>query len=295
MKTFELADYLTEKRALVDRALDRAVPPEDTFPPLLHRAIRYSLSAPGKRLRPLLCLAACAAVGGRDEDALPAGCALEMIHTHSLIHDDLPCMDDDDLRRGIPTCHKAFGEATAVLAGDALLNLAFETLSGSQLSDAKVRAMFSLIGQAAGSRGMCGGQQADLEAEGKPTDLETLERIHRLKTGALLTAAVACGGVAGGADPEQAEALERYGRAAGLAFQVSDDILDVVGDPETLGKTPGKDAAQEKTTYPSVVGLEESRSILRRLAGEAVAALNGFGPEAAALRALAEYIAERDR
>jgi len=295
MKVFALKEYLEEARELVNRALEQALPPEGEFPQKLHQAMRYSLLGAGKRLRPILCLAACEAAGGERSAALGAACALEMIHAHSLIHDDLPCMDNDDFRRGRPTCHKVFGEATALLAGDALIYSAFAAAAASPLPPGRVRKILARLAEASGSRGMCGGQQADLDAAGKAGDPETLKRVHRLKTGALIEASVLCGGIAAGARNRVLATLGEYGRKAGLAFQVGDDILDVTGDLERLGKTPGKDAAAGKLTYPALYGLAESRRILAETAAAAAGALDELGEKAASLRAIAAHIAARDR
>jgi geranylgeranyl diphosphate synthase type II len=252
-------------------------------------AVRYSLFAGGKRLRPALALGAAEVVSGDDSVALPVACALEMIHTYSLIHDDLPAMDDDDLRRGKPTCHKVYGEATAILAGDALLTMAFDAAAETGSTEI-VRA----LAQAAGAGGMVGGQQMDLEGEGKQLDLAALQSIHRAKTGALIQVSLRCGAMAAGATEAQVKALADYGKHLGLAFQITDDILDVVGAEAVLGKPVGSDESRDKSTYPALLGLDESR----RLAGEAVAsalaALEAFGEEAENLRNLARFVADRE-
>lgn len=293
----DLKTYLTEKAALVDAALDRYLPGADTLPEKLHQAMRYSVMAGGKRIRPILVLASCTAVGGREELALPAACALEMIHTYSLIHDDLPAMDNDDFRRGRPTNHKVYGEATAILAGDALLTEAFELLSDSQINHEvpaqTLLRVIHIMARCAGSTGMVGGQVVDMESEGKEIDFPTLEYIHTRKTGALMLASVQCGALLGGADESVFSALTRYGSAAGLAFQIADDILNVVGDSATLGKTAGSDAERGKATYPALIGLVSSRDRARELKDLALGALEPLGEKAEPLRAIARYIVER--
>lgn len=269
--------------------------PSADLPAQLSEAMRYSLLSGGKRLRPVLALMAAEACGGSVEDALPAACALEMIHTYSLVHDDLPAMDDDDLRRGRPTCHKAFDEATAILAGDGLLTLAFEIVAKHSRPDVAVRCVVALA-VAAGPSGMVGGQMADLQAEGR-TDftVEALEAIHRRKTGALLRAALRVGGLTAGASDDILEALDTYGHAVGLAFQIVDDLLDVEGDEAKLGKRARKDSDLGKWTYPGVLGIEGSKARARQLADEAVSALEPLGDRGARLRALAVDLLERDR
>jgi geranylgeranyl diphosphate synthase, type II len=282
----------------VDAALDAALPPETAWPATLHRAARYSLFAGGKRIRPLLALAACEAVGGDRGDALPFACALEMVHTFSLIHDDLPAMDDDDMRRGRPTCHKVFGEAMAILAGDALLTQAFRVLTElpaaapEELVRRRLRAT-TLLGGAVGTTGLIGGQVDDIEHEGRAISPEALERMHRAKTGALIEASVRGGALLGGADAEALEGLGRAAAALGLAFQVVDDVLDATEPAERLGKTAGKDAAAKKATWVSVHGLEAARGRAGELLDAALAELQPFGERAAALQALARRIVER--
>ena len=296
----ELKHYMKELGAQVDEALDRMLPGEKILPQRLHEAMRYSIFAGGKKLRPLLALAACEAVGGRRRDAMAAACALEMIHTYSLIHDDLPCMDDDDYRRGRLTNHKVYGDATATLAGDALLTAAFTTLSDPEhtagLDPAVTLQVIRIISRAAGSLGMVGGQVADMESEGGlEVDLPTLEFIHIHKTGALILASIKAGALLGGADAEILARMERYGEAAGLAFQIADDILDIVGDQEEIGKDVGSDQARGKATYPALLGLEESRRRAIELRDMAIEALEPLGEAAEPLRAIARYIVDRTR
>lgn len=293
----ELQAYLGRQLALIEEALHRFMPAATIRPDRLHQAMRYSVLDGGKRIRPVLLLAACEAVGGDARNALPAACAVEMIHAYSLIHDDLPAMDNDDLRRGRPTNHKVYGEATAILAGDGLLTEAFVLLSRSDvlqgISTADRLAMINLLATHAGTRGMVGGQMVDMEAEGKPIDLPTLEYIHTHKTGALIKAAVEMGGIIGGASPQQSEALQRYAAAAGLAFQVADDILNVTANTSELGKRSGSDQQRGKATYPALLGLAEARERARELNEMALSALQIFGQEAGPLRAIARYIIER--
>jgi len=292
----DLHAYLKERRALVDDALDRFLPPVTAAPGRLHEAIRYSVLAPGKRLRPILVLASAEAVGGQPETVLPTACALECIHVFSLIHDDLPCMDNDDYRRGRLTNHKVYGEAMAMLAGDALLALAFELIAENAASIApdRVVAALRLISHASGTRGMVGGQVVDIESEGQEVTPETLEYIHAHKTGALLTASALVGALLCGADTAQQAALRRYGKSIGLAFQIADDILDIVGDQKKIGKPVGSDQKQDKATYPRLYGLDESRRRAHAEVALAVAALEGFGEPAEPLRAIARFIIERD-
>ena len=265
--------FLEETRVWVDEALDCFLPPADREPRRLHEAMRYSIFAGGKRLRPALARAACEALGGSDEDAASSACALEMLHTYSLIHDDLPSIDNDDLRRGRPTCHKKYGDATAILAGDALQTQAFQVLAERTPRPEVIPALVLELARAAGSDGMVGGEIADIEAEGRQPDRDTVEFIHERKTAALLRAAVVMGGLAAGASGEAIEALRDYGTRMGLAFQIVDDVLDETGTAESLGKSPGKDRAAGKMSYPAVVGLEASRERARELAEGAVAAL----------------------
>lgn len=293
----DLNAYLKEQRARVDKALDSYLPGEDVLPTSLHKAMRYSTFAAGKRIRPILMLAACEAVGGSIDSVMPAACAMEMIHAYSLIHDDLPAMDDDDFRRGRPTCHKVYGEALAILAGDALLTEAFILLSrlgtDNSVSVEIARRVIATISRCAGSMGMVGGQVVDMDSEGKDIDLATLEYIHTRKTGALILASVQSGALLGGATEVQVEALGRYAKAAGLAFQVADDILDIVGDQQLLGKDVGSDQERGKATYPALLGLEAARDRARELRDVALASLDRFDERAEPLRSIAHYIVDR--
>lgn len=290
-----LKDYLAERSALVDQALDRALPKATAKPPTIHKAMRYSLFAGGKRLRPVLCLAAAEACGGKIEPALPAACAVECIHTYSLIHDDLPCMDDDDLRRGRPTSHKVFGEGIAVLAGDALLTVAFELLAAAHGTPRyPVAALVCELAQAAGSRALIAGQVADLEGEGQPVKLPQLRFIHEAKTAALLTASIRLGAMSANATPAKLEALTAFGKHLGLAFQVIDDILDVTQTSEKLGKSAGKDVAAQKATYPALLGLEKARKEAQKLTAASLGALRPFGKAGETLRAIGEYLLQRE-
>lgn len=279
--------------------MKRFLPASEDFPAEIHTAMRYSLFAGGKRIRPILVLAAAEAVGGELAKVLPAACALEMIHTYSLIHDDLPAIDNDDLRRGRPTSHKVFGEALAVLAGDALLTQAFIVLSAPDfvktVGPAKAAAAIHEIAQAAGSRGMVGGQTVDILSTGKTLELPTLEYIHTHKTGALIRASVRVGGILAGARKKQLEILNRYGEKVGLAFQIVDDILDVEGKSEELGKTAGKDRASRKITYPAYYGLEESRRRAQDLILAAKEGIKPLGKGARALEGIADLILSRQK
>jgi len=293
----DLKAYLEERRSLVNRALAAWLPAVRGPAFRVVQAMHYSLFAGGKRLRPILCLAAAEAVGGGQEEALPLACALEMIHTYSLIHDDLPAMDDDDLRRGQPTCHKQFDEATAILAGDGLLTEAFYTLAAAaprfQGREAMLLEVQELLSEAAGYRGMVGGQMLDLMAEGRRITLKELEIVHRLKTGALLIAATRAGALAGGGSRPQVAALTAYGERFGLAFQITDDLLDVEGEAAEMGKAPGMDEKRQKATYPALLGLETSRQWAGHLVQEALAELEPFKERAAPLRELARYLLVR--
>ena len=289
-----LRDYLAVQQHLVDAELDRLPPPETTPPATIHRAMRYSLFAGGKRIRPVLCLEAARTVAGEVEGAVTAACPLELIHTYSLIHDDLPALDNDDYRRGKLTNHKVFGDAMAILAGDALLTLAFQVLAELPApADRKVRLMAELATASGTVGGMIGGQVADLEGEGKPPDAALLESIHRAKTGALLRASLRMGAIYAGATDAQYAALSCYGEHIGLAFQIVDDILDVEESSEALGKTAGKDAAQHKITFPAVYGLEVSRTMAEAECARAHQVLEPFGERAARLHELADLIVRR--
>jgi geranylgeranyl diphosphate synthase type II len=287
-----IREVIKERGCLVDQLLDRYLPSEQTFPRNLHAAMRYSVLAPGKRLRPLLALLTyeyCGGdSGGVDKPIHFAMAALEMVHTYSLIHDDLPCMDDDDLRRGMPTCHKRFGEATAVLAGDALHDIAFYLLGRTGNAQAVVE-----LAEALGTAGMIGGQMADVEAEGRRVNKDDVINIHTRKTGALLRCSVRLGAILAGADPAQLERLTIYGEKIGLAFQIIDDILDVEGDQTLMGKTVGSDSKKQKATYPGVVGMDTARRDAADLIDEAVAVFDDYGDNL--LRDLAVYIGQRKR
>ena len=285
-------------RQAVDEALDRALPPDSAWPGTIHRAVRYSLFAGGKRIRPVLVLAAGEAVGGAREELMPLACAVEMVHTYSLVHDDLPAMDDDDLRRGKPTSHKVFGEAIAILAGDALLTRAFHLLAEVPESwdDARVRRRLraaAVLGEACGTTGLIGGQVMDLESEGRAIGADDLECLHRAKTGALLSACVRGGAILGGAGAADLERLSRYASSIGLAFQVVDDVLDATEDAQRLGKTAGKDEAARKATYVSVHGLDEARALAAALRQEALEAIAPLGPRGELLAAIARLIVDR--
>jgi geranylgeranyl diphosphate synthase type II len=293
---FDLGEFLARRTRMVNQALDRLLPPASTRPGTIHRAMRYSLFAGGKRLRPALCLAAASACGGREADALPLACAVECIHTYSLIHDDLPAMDNDDYRRGKLTNHKVFGEGVAVLAGDALLTQAFEIAAHAKgWPRYPHRQLVLELAQASGSLRLIAGQVADLEAEGKRISAGHLRYIHERKTSALLCCAVRLGGMSANCTPARLRALTGFGYHVGLAFQVIDDILDVTQTSANLGKTAGKDTKAQKATYPAIVGLEQSRKIATELTAEAFASLKIFDGTAAALEALAEFLLKRDR
>ena len=280
----------------VDRALDRWLPAEKTRPATLHRAMRYAVFAGGKRLRPILCLAAAEACGGKISNALPAACAVECVHTYSLIHDDLPCMDDDDLRRGRPTTHKVFGEAVAVLAGDALATIAFEILAKTKETPRHaMREFFLELSRAAGSSFLVGGQVADMEAEKRQATPAELLFIHRGKTAAMIVASLRLGAMSANATPAQVKALGVFGENLGLAFQIIDDILDITQTSEQLGKSAGKDAAAGKATYPAVFGLEKSRREAARLTKISLDALKPLGSRADFLRAIADQLLGREK
>jgi len=293
----DIKAYLTKKREVVDKALDLLVPPAKTFPPKVFEAMRYSLFAGGKRVRPILTIASAEALGAKTTGLLPIAGALELIHTYSLIHDDLPAMDDDDFRRGRPTCHKVYGEAIAILAGDGLLNRAFEVLSDPRrlksVTALRLMAITREISMASGVFGMVGGQVVDMESEGKDVDLPTLEYIHTHKTGALIRASVRAGAIYAKASEKRLKALTRYGERVGLAFQIADDILDIVGSQEEIGKDVGSDLKKGKKTFPSFYGLEESRMRAKEVSEQALAALKDFDRKADPLRELAKYIVTR--
>ncbi len=295
-----ISTYLAQKKKIVDCALDGFLRKSSETPAELSRAMRYSALAGGKRLRPILCMAAAEAVGGNEKDVLPAACALELIHTHSLIYDDLPCMDDDDYRRGKPTNHKVFGEAAAVLAGDALLVKAFELLSDmTRGKKTQIPACVRLravneIAYAIGDRGLCAGQIIDLASEGGEISPRVLKYIHVHKTAALIVASVRCGALLGGADEKQLKALTKYAECTGLAFQIQDDVLDVLGDEKKLGKKAGQDEKMGKNTYPKLFGIEVSKKKAAALKNEAVDALRAFDKKADALRGIADFFVRRD-
>ena len=299
LKPFRLQAYIDFWRSEVNEALILCFPADVSRNEIV-AAMNHSLHAGGKRLRPILCIAACEAVGGRGRDALPACCALEMVHTYSLIHDDLPAMDDDQLRRGRPTCHIAFSEATAILAGDALVTKAFQLLAdhaASQAPDQQIRWLQVMrhLARAAGHEGMIEGQMQDIQSEGRQLDMAQLEKLHRLKTGALIKAAVWIGAEIGAATREEHEVLSRYADDIGLAFQVQDDILNVEGDPQKLGKNVGTDQDRGKNTYPALLGLSAAKAKAANLIGEALRALDIFDTKTEPLRAIAEYIIARKR
>lgn len=295
---------LAELRSVIDSGLERFTEPVEGCPARLNDAIRYSVLAPGKRLRPMLALLACEAVGGEWASSLPVACAVEMVHVYSLIHDDLPSMDNDDLRRGLPTCHRKFDDATAILAGDSLQMLAIEVIC-SNMPEAQVAACCQILSTAAGRRQLVGGQADDLAAEGRFGDnpsqsaaaspLEYLKSIHRRKTGALIVASLCLGGVAGGALPEQLGCLEQYGKAIGLAFQIVDDCLDVESTAEQLGKNTRKDSSLGKLTYPGLLGLSESRHMASQLVADAIQAIEPLGDRIEGLVELAQFVVSRKK
>lgn len=291
-------EYFEASRVRIDRAIRELLPPLNSFPEQLHEAVYYTLFAGGKRLRPLLAIASCEAVGGESEKCLPLACAIELIHTYSLVHDDLPAMDNDDYRRGQLTAHKKFGEAIAILTGDALLTEAFYLLSSPVFAGGDPllsRQIIRELSEASGSRGMVGGQAFDLALEGKEdVTLEMLENLHRRKTGALISASVTAGARVGGASEKELEALKSYGQKLGLAFQIKDDILDVVGNQQELGKTVGKDRAALKKTFPDLIGLEGAQSLQARVIEGALQELSLFDQRAARLREIANYCIERN-
>ena len=295
----QLRSYLSERKERVDFFLREHFVPLEGPAAVIAEAMTYSLFAGGKRLRPVLCMAAASTVGGREEEVLPVACALECIHTYSLIHDDLPAMDDDDLRRGKPTSHKVFGEAIALLAGDGLLTEAFVLLSHASAlkycAAPVLLKVISVVADAAGSKGMVGGQVADVLSEGKRVEFPVVEYIHHHKTGALIRAAVLAGSLLGGGNDNQVDTLKKYGEKIGLAFQISDDILDIEGDGKTMGKSAGSDEKKGKATYPALVGLDKAKGIEAALVSEAVGLLEQFDGRADPLRLIARYIIERKK
>ena len=296
MNSFDLSTYLSTKRREINAAIDSMFPHSS---PKIVMAMRHSLMAGGKRLRPILCLAAVEAVGGKTRDAIRTACAIEMIHTYSLIHDDLPAMDDDELRRGQPTCHAAFDEATAILAGDALLTMAFEILSSME-STRENHALdlihvIHILSEAAGYKGMIEGQMQDMAAEGESLALKDLEKMHALKTGALIEASVTAGAILGKGSLSQVQQLKIYAKNIGLAFQVTDDILNIEGDPKIMGKNVGSDQVHLKSTYPLVLGMDRSKEFAKKLISDALKALDNFDTKAHSLRAIANYIIDRKK
>lgn len=295
---FDLSSYLVSKSNYINNALNDIL--QDTLSSSrIVSAMKYSLMAGGKRIRPVLCIAAAEAVNGKADEVLPAACAIEMIHTYSLIHDDLPAIDNDDFRRGKPTCHVAFDEATAILAGDALLTLAFQILSSIELKNeiyaSKWLSVVHAISRAAGYQGMIEGQMRDIASEGVTLTLNELEEMHSLKTGAIIEASIYCGAIIGNGSIKQIKQLGIYAKNIGLAFQVTDDILNVEGDPEVMGKAVGTDKNRKKGTYPSIMGINKSREFAEKLAGNALQSLDGFDNRSDPLRAIAGYIIERKK
>ena len=293
----DIRQYLKEKREIVDNALKKYfLNAKDEPLRKLKESMKYSLFAGGKRLRPILCIAGAEAVGGNCQDVLSVACALEFIHTYSLIHDDLPVMDDDDLRRGMPTNHKVFGEAIALLAGDGLLTDAFYVMSiDRKIEPTRLLRVIHLIAKAAGSNGMVGGQVADIQSEGKDVDIKTLEFIHTHKTGALIMASVTSGAIIAGGSEDEVKAISSYGKKIGLAFQISDDILNVIGDPELMGKNVGSDKEKHKVTYPAIIGLEKSKEVQKNLIDSAISSIDQLDSKADPLREIAKYVIERKR
>ncbi|MBX7147802.1 polyprenyl synthetase family protein [bacterium] len=294
--SFDLLKYIARVNELVEGYMDAHMPAKNAFPPVIHESMRYSLFAGGKRVRPLLVIASAEACGGKAEQVLPIAAALEMIHTFSLVHDDLPAMDDDSLRRGKPTNHVVYGEATAILAGDGLIAQAFSVLTqlNGKINADCILPIINDIALATGSVGMVGGQVLDMQAEGKELTLDALKKLHSLKTGQLITVSVTSGAKAITADTKRLQMLEQYGQAIGLAFQIADDILDIEGGEE-IGKDIGSDAENNKMTYPKLLGLDGAKKEAKRVVDEALSCLAGFGEEAEPLRALARYIIERKK
>lgn len=292
----DIGRYLKERSDIVEKALDRLLPSGDSPPEKLHEAMRYSVFAGGKRLRPIICMAALEALGKDPLPFMPAACALELVHTYSLIHDDLPAMDDDDLRRGKPTSHKVFGEAVAILAGDALLTLAFELIANMDTAPSPIRLeIVRRLAQCGGTGGLVGGQMLDLAAEKKEVSEEMLERIHAQKTAALIEASVLFGALLGDTPVEQRQALSHYGHSLGMAFQITDDILDAVGDEKRTGKRVRKDQESKKATYPGHYGIDGARHIAEEYVHKALGALESFDDKADPLREIARMIALRER
>lgn len=291
----DIKQYLSESKKLVDNCLETLLPPEDEAPGTIHRAMRYSVFAGGKRVRPILVLASGESLDGDRNTLLHLGAAIEMMHTYSLIHDDLPALDNDDLRRGIPTCHKVFGDAVAILTGDALMTRCYQVLADMPgLADSPRLRIIQEIAAATGTiNGMIGGQVVDLESEGKPISANVLEYIHYSKTGALLKACVRCGAIAAGANEKALAALTRFGQKIGLVFQIVDDVLDITSSSEVLGKTAGKDEKVKKATYPSFYGIEASKKKAKELADSAIEDIRDFGEGAAFLRGIASFIVSR--
>jgi geranylgeranyl diphosphate synthase type II len=295
---FDLSAYIKNKNQQINVALEKILHDSQPSEPIV-QAMKYLLMADGKRIRPVLCLAAAEAVGGKPQTVLPAACALEIVHTYSLIHDDLPAMDNDDLRRGKPTCHVAFDEATAILAGDALLTLAFQVLSSVQFTGENQASgwlkVIHIISTATGYQGMIRGQMLDMASEGQHLTVDELKSMHALKTGALIEASLLCGALLADARKHQLEILKTYAQNIGLAFQVTDDILNVEGNPKEMGKAVGTDQLREKSTYPAILGLETSRQFAKNLVEKALQALEIFDKKAEPLRGLATYIIDRKR
>ncbi len=297
MADFNLKQFLAERKELVDKTLEKLFPSAVGLEKSVIEAARYSLFAGGKRLRPILCMQAAEVVGGALEDVMPVACALEMIHTYSLIHDDLPAMDNDDFRRGVPTNHKVYGEAIAILAGDALLTEAFGFVAGMAtdrlIPAEKILQAISILTRASGYRGMIGGQVIDLESENRDVDLATVEYMHVHKTGAILAACLELGALLGGGTDQDIASLIKYGQHFGLAFQITDDLLDVEGDPQVMGKQPGSDVAKNKKTYPALLGVSKSRESAKLHVNEALNAIRSYGESAEPLRAIARYLLVR--
>lgn len=297
MSNFDLKPFLAERKKLVDEALENYLPSVQGLEKKVVEAARYSLFAGGKRLRPILCIQSAEVMGGSYEMVMPIACAMEMIHTYSLIHDDLPAMDNDDFRRGVPTNHKVFGEAIAILAGDALLTEAFGLIAGMH-EDARIPAerilrAVSVVTKASGYKGMIGGQVIDLECENRDVDIATVEYMHIRKTGAILSACLELGALLGGGSDRDVASLTKFGQHFGLAFQITDDLLDVEGDATLMGKTPGSDVAKNKKTYPALLGIPKSRESARMHVDEALKAVGSFGEPAEPLRAIARYLLVR--